>query len=60
MSKSQNDKAYDHEILMQMVLELTQAAIEAGEMTDEVVELVCDLERELGNKLGFNPANSPF
>jgi len=53
MRKTQSDIAYDHEVLMQMVLELTRAAIEAGEMNDEVVELVCDVERVLGNKLGF-------
>lgn len=61
MRKTQSDIADDHEVLMQMVLELTRAAIEAGEMNDEVAELVCDFERVLAINLGLkNPPQSLF
>lgn len=58
MKKVQTDRTYDHEVLMQMVIELAREAADAGEMTDEVVELVCDVERVLGLVLGLEGSNN--
>lgn len=47
MARTLEERTHDATVIGEMIVELTEAAIGAGAMTDEVVELVCDLERRV-------------
>lgn len=53
MARNLDQRTHDHAVLSELVVELAQEAAEAGEMTEEVVELVCELERLIGMALGL-------
>jgi hypothetical protein len=58
MTRSLDQRTHDHAVLSELVVELAQEASAAGEMTDDVVELVCELERLMGMALGLkSPAH---
>ena len=53
MTRTLDQRTHDHAVLSELVVELAQEASAAGEMSDEVVELVCELERLMGMALGL-------
>jgi hypothetical protein len=51
MARTLEQRTHDLAVMGEMVVELAREAIDAGEMTNELVELICELEARMGRAL---------